>query len=782
MKLVSLSTTVGRTAAFVWLPLALLAASLSSSAEAAGTISFNAAKVQVFQGATQATLTLARTDASQSASIMVDTNDGTLQKVPPFAAGLAGVDYVDFPPGGTVVNFTAGELTAEVNVTLVPKTGMVPNKRFIAYLTNPVNATIGAQNSTSIEILASDTTNPTLTVTAPSATATTVSAPMPYVIKGVAGDSRGIDRVEVKVNFVAVGNAVLGASTVPTAVPYSLPVSLLPGALNTIEVTAYDLRGNSTSVVRNFTFVQRYILTVTRVAPFGIAVGTAGTVTLSSLPLGTASTFSPAAVNGNPKSASIVPGSLVKLTALPKPGYIFSHWEGVPQPYLYEGNRMTFVMPFSDVPGVTAHFVVNPFLPGPGQGNQFYGLMQSAMPPGGTHEGFITGTLTPATGLFIGKIILKGVAKSFIAYFYGNGTSLFNVGTFKHPDLHFADGTSLKLQYAGGAISAIVTAPGIFGPVPESDLGGGMGPPPGMPLSFGLAFRAAYSISNTVPADLLNLKVPAGEPEPNKGYFTVGFRPNATATLLLPNQYPQGDGFMMLTLNKTGTFMYAGTLADGTSITGSSGLTAPQSGPFFSLIATPGAPATAPKGGSIGGMLIFDTTQPDSDVSGSLLRWFRPAVTPVASPPTVAAATNLYTAGWPTGISVDAVGALYDKTLTVETSLGLGAPNAVTGNGKLVFSDGKLTSTITKTNFNISGNTVTKIPATHTSFSLTLNANTGGFSGTFTPNWTPLAPAKPMYKGIIIQKGGNKAGFGFFLSNAKNDADPESGGVTLSTP
>ena len=77
----------------------------------------------------------------------------------------------------------------------------------------------------------------------------------------------------------------------------------------------------------------------------------------------------------------------------------------------------------------------------------------------------------------------------------------------------------------------------------------------------------------------------------------------------------------------------------------------------------------------------------------------------------------------------------------------------LTGNGKLESADGKLPTPVIKTNFDITGNTVAKIPI-----------------------------ADPTFRGIILQKGANRGGFGFFLSNIPADLDPESGGVTLSKP
>ena len=37
----------------------------------------------------------------------------------------------------------------------------------------------------------------------------------------------------------------------------------------------------------------------------------------------------------------------------------------------------------------------------------------------------------------------------------------------------------------------------------------------------------------------------------------------------------------------------------------------------------------------------------------------------------------------------------------------------------------------------------------------------------------------PRYRGILVQKGANKGGYGYFISTAAGDRDPESGGVSL---
>ena len=69
-------------------------------------------------------------------------------------------------------------------------------------------------------------------------------------------------------------------------------------------------------------------------------------------------------------------------------------------------------------------------------------------------------------------------------------------------------------------------------------------------------------------------------------------------------------------------------------------------------------------------------------------------------------------------------------------------------------------------------------PATDKSFLLTIAKGTGVISGNF--KHTDLT--KPLFNGIIYQKGINAGGYGFFLSTvpATPGSTGESGGVSLS--
>jgi hypothetical protein len=305
--------------------------------------------------------------------------------------------------------------------------------------------------------------------------------------------------------------------------------------------------------------------------------------------------------------------------------------------------------------------------------------------------------------------------------------------------------------------------------------------------SSGSINRALYSTASKVPSALLNAVV-APATISTRGIYTVGFPAKAQTPELETSLFPQGDGIATITVLDTGIVTLAGTLADGTAITASSNLVAGNVCPIFVQLNTPGSMTV--RGGSFGGILTFDATQANSDVSGVDLRWFRPAVTAPTTPNPV---MDLYTAGWPTGIKVDAVGALYDATLTLQSSLGAGAPaTAAAGNTDLLFDNVRYKSSPTGSATvyglrslartpRVVNSVVTLIPSGTTSYTLTAVQATGTFSGTVAVDVGSLItdPSKPPYRGIIVQKGTNKGGYGYVISATTGDRDPQSAGVSL---
>lgn len=735
----------------------------------AGEFNFSSSTYTAFQGADSLRVMVTRTGGSLPASVTLGTADGIAGTVPPFASALAGADYA---AQSAVLDFAEGEMVREVTLGLVPRPGAtVPNKRFNITLSGPAGgAVLGAISSAEVRILAADTTRPALAVISPAATVTALSTTSPFLVKGTAGDARGVDRVEVVLNgSPAVLSASLGSATSSTLVPWSLGIEPVEGITNTLAVTAYDLRGNaSVTVSRSFTFTRRYSLAIRRVVPEGTAAGSAGSVAITATPAAAASAQSPAAVNASPKWSAILPGTPVKLTATPRPGYVFSHWSSLPPGAVALGHVASLVMPAGDA-DAEAVFVRNGFLATLGEGNGFYGLLQRE--PDLAIIGFITGTLVPSTGGFTGKILLDGSSHAVTGRFYGDGRILYSVAGVKSYE-HWIGARRLEMFYGMHGIVAMLS----------EDMG--------MNLVWGHAARAVYSSTNKVPAALLNQKVPVTAPVDNRGFFTLAMPAKGQTPEHDIHAYPQGEGFGSITLSDVGAVTWAGTLADGSTFTSGSGLVMLDECPVFAALVTPGQPLTL-KGGRLGGVLHF-ASGPESDVTAVDLQWMRPAVTQMPGTAALAKATQLYTAGWPDGIVLDAVGALYDKTVDVKTALGLDPVNPVDGNGRLEFTGGWLlgdpVGMVGVTRFNIAPGTmagtsvVTKIPATNSSFTLTLGQGQGTFGGTFTPNWTPASAAKPSFRGILIQKGGGKGGHGYFISNRPGDLDPESGRAVLGRP
>lgn len=724
------------------------------------------------QGSTSVTIPLVRMIGSQALSFQLATVDGTASAVPPFAAGLAGKDYQALT---TTVDFAEGEMLKEVEITLIPRAGTnVPNTRFGVVLTGagwedePVNPKLGHPITATVQVLANDTTAPTLTVKTPASGATINVAP-PVVISGTAGDKYGIDRVEIEYNGELI-EADLGSATRSTSIPFSGEIYPAADGPVSFTVTAFDLQGNSTVLTRAFNYVRWHDVVVSRDVPAGLATPEAGgTVTLASTK-GSFSALTPA--KGDPTQLGrVLPGAPVTLTAKPGAGHVFSHWDGLPLDAVTSGAVATFTMPAEDVTEILAVFVANPFAAF-GATAVFHGLLA---PPeaqrGNATLGSLTATLTTKTGALSGKLLLNGVTTPFAGTVQGNG--------------------DVWLKNAGGSMTGSLEIPGlgtlVLSFVSDSldiNLQGADAD------SHGTALAAIHSAANPVPAALLS--------DAKQGFYTVAL-PALEQTPSRPaSTYPQGAGYGTLTLKTNGTITLAGVLADGSKFTAASALVTGNTSPVHAQLPTPGS--TTLKGGSLLGVLAFDPDAPDTDVSsaslgwavfggkggpppesGSGLLWLRPEVVQQTGTTAAALATQLYTEGWEQGITVGLVGALYHKAVTVQSALGLPAAGP-DGNAVLAFEGGKLLDTVAYTTFNVDGGKVVKLPSSDKRYTLTLTGNTGAMKGTFTPFWSNPGTALPAFNGVILQKGANKGGWGHFISNRSHDLDPESGSVNLGQP
>lgn len=710
-------------------------------------ISFTHFIYETAQGANEVIITLERTNAAQAASVRFSTANGTNNANPPFTAGRAGTDFV--AQNSTLVEFDAGVASKTVTVSLIPRTGSVPNTRFRMILNNPSENAVIGEGAAQVYILADDSTPPTVNITFPTEGFAFSNLP-PISVNGAAGDARGIREVTLSFNGGPPVQAILGSSSNPLNRPFSGSFTPLEGA-NTVVATAYDMRGNSAQVTRNFVFTRSYVLTVSRSVPPAASSNPdlAGTILLNASPTVGATRLSPAS-RTSPQTSNVTPGTEVKLTARPKTGFFFSHWSGLPAGSQLAGTGVTFIMPAEDVPNVTATFVISPFTDLPsGSRIKFYGQVrpEAGSPVNNSTVGFLTATLTTSTGALSGKLLINGLSQSFSAKVFGNGSIWFNVSGASLDTLSFG-ARRLTLQLSNNEIEIVVND--------ESH----------MTTSVGAAKPAIYSAANPVPSSLINN--PGGVPQPN-GYFTIAFPSKAQTPPRDSTTFPQGTGYSTLDLGANGNLTTAGLLADGSKFTASSALVEGDVAPVFCQLVTPGT--TNVKGGSFGGDLTFDAAQPDTDVSAQDMLWLRAVAT-----------VPLYAAGWPSGLQVDSIGALYDRVAGAQAALGMGPVDPATRNGRITFTEGKLTAPIIKTNFNVNGNLVAKVPPVPVDRSFTLLISSpyaGVFRGTLVPPVGSPAGIKLNHQGIILSKGANRGGYGYFLGNAVGDSTRESGLVLL---
>ncbi|GAA5141025.1 hypothetical protein GCM10023213_24540 [Prosthecobacter algae] len=569
-----------------------------------------------------------------------------------------------------------------------------------------------------------------------------VSQTSPLLVAGTASDNVGVAKVEISLNGAEAVTATLGTSAKPTAVPFTASLVPVIGA-NTLLLTVEDTSGNIGTLSYTFTFERRFQLSLVREVPAAQSEtpDKVGTVALLATPAKAATALVKAPL---PQTAAVLPGTVLKVTATARPGYLFSHWEELPEDALAVAQTVVFTMPERDVLGVKAVFVENP-LPAlfGSKAAVHQGLLR---PKEGTAAniqttGFVSATLTPTSGSLSGKVYAGGAIVPFTAVMRGDGSVWFKKGAGYARGFGFQD-KELFLEWTETGLVLALNGPA------GAESSGTAGP-----------MKAAT-------ADLLDAKG-------KTGIYTMALAAMGQEPPRSLASYPQGTGYVTLTLSANGTVKLAGLLADGSKITASSFLTTSTRSAFFLQQPTPGA---ATKLGSLSGTLVFKPAgRPDDDIICTDAQWFRPAVTEGKN-----LATQLYTAGWPEGVSLDGAGARYDALLTLQSALGLDAMNEA-GNAILGVESGRL-SAGKEWRLNVDGNKLLKLDAADETYTLTFNAKTGLMQGTFAPNWSQPAKALPKFTGLLIQKGTYKGAHGHSISNAVGDTDPESSNVSLWWP
>lgn len=710
---------------------------------------FNAA-----HGDSEGLVTLTRTNAAGLATVKIQTGYLPSTELPPVSVASEGHDYT--PLNLVTVNFAAGEAQKTVQVPLLApadRAALNTHLKLTLSVAGPSGVNeLGTQTTAVLRILAKDTTKPTLTLTSPAAGK--VGDLVPLQARGTAGDAHGIDRVELRLNGAApelasVVPAMSSNQVDPKKMEFSGNITPAEGA-NVLVVTAFDLKGNSTSVTRSFTFTRRQALEVMLVdAAQQPAASGALAVTITPAASGLISGGAAS------KAGTAAIGAPVKVTARPAANYLVQEWLGLPAGAQLSPARdvVSFTMPAEDLE-LKAVMTRSPFAPRPGLANRVHVLLDDDADdgPDASLKGCLTGTLTP-TGGFSGKLLIQGQSVPVAAALLLNGPTVFTVAGKKLAAQPVPGGT---LTLAGSGVQGHP-----FIAVIHRAAGSGL------PPVEGLARWAGYSATAKVPGSLLN--------SATKGSHTVAFDVPVAPVPELP--VPQGHGYATVSLTHLGAVTMAGVLADGTSVTMSTELLeklneqSPDEAPVYVPLPTPGATT---KLGLLLGLLRFGVATPESDMSGDL-RWFRPAT---ASPKVL-----LYPQGWPQGLDLDATGCFFHFALTLQAALEAGAtPSAQGVPGALTITGGKLPGLLSLTSFSIVKNAVVKSKPVDAGYTLTVTPTTGHFSGSFTPTWASPATVKPTFKGVILQKQAARGGYGFFLNNAKGETAPEAGKVLLGVP
>ncbi len=363
-------------------------------------------------------------------------------------------------------------------------------------------------------------------------------------------------------------------------------------------------------------------------------------------------------------------------------------------------------------------------------------VLPSAVTPSNDNIGLLTVTAT-ATGTLSGKLMISGVSASFSGALDNAGDAHFKPTNAK--SFGVIDKTEFESYL--GALSVNIAGTQAVGTLKTS--------------ASGSVLASATALKQATAADAALLNSGAAQK------YSVAF-PSQSQSGLTASEVPQGDGYASVTVSPNGTVSAAGVLADGAAFSTSGKLHA-VSGATQSV----SLHRNLYRGrGALAVELVFDLVtgaNADSDVLGADAVWLRPAL----------ARARYYKAGWPSGVTIDAIGARFTVPAASSVLPGLvtTSPNAL-----LQFADGGITGVLTR-DLDISTTNVFINKSTDTALKLTITKSTGVFKGAFThPDTT-----QPAYKGIILQEGANAKGFGFFLTTPPltYGGSGESGGVTL---
>ena len=387
----------------------------------------------------------------------------------------------------------------------------------------------------------------------------------------------------LKLDDGAFTDAVMSSNTA-----YQLTLSATLG-LHTLTVRAVDHRGNvSDDVTRSFSHVPLRPLALT------LAPADAGTVTIT-----------PAAALDK-----LQLGTVYTLKSTPKPGFVWSHWTG---PSINtEAESLSFTM----VEGlaITANFSTNPYLSGFAGG--YDGLVKSAIgvQPRHSNHGLLHLQLAN-NGSFTGTLKMDGLSLPLSGVFNSSGAARFGASRTTTAKLARPNQASLLL-----ALSIHLTTRQVTGTLDEED-------------------RITAQPFSTFVLEPSSGALPAASPYlVNRGRYTVSIPARAQSNGLTSADFPQATSNGVITVARSGTLTFVGSLSDSTKVTVSAPLGTSLAAPLY-------APLYAKPGGSLNALVVLDDTAPSTDLKAEDLIWFRPVTH-----------TGAYPLGWEQGLVLELTG------------------------------------------------------------------------------------------------------------------------------
>jgi len=656
---------------------------------------------------------------------------------PMVAEVIEGIDFYggSVPDLAVPENLTIEATSADGAVATFTPTATDPSGPPVVVAT-PSSGSVFPLGVTTVNVTATNAANEIATGSF-TVTVQDTSAPSLTVPANIATQATGPDGAAVTFSPTATD-----AVSTPLIVSTPASGSLFPLGDSTVNVTATDGAGN----VSNISFIVTGILvlvdttapTLTLPEDFVVSAATTSGTVVTFIPTATDDVSTPV-ILASPASGSLfaVGTHVVNVTATDAAGNIAT-----------DSFTITVQTLFHKGIGVTAH--------------NYNGLatttILSTTPE--DHVGAITFTLGYG-GTFSGKLALGGTLKplSYTGHSAVDGSLRFGKAASSIPTL-------VIVRPGKSTLTLSLTLDRQVEPQ-IGRLSGTLKDSSDATVATITADRAIYTskISPTPPLR----KVPNAilNPVTDKGKYTVLLQAKTPAEQgVLASAFPQGNGWAQLTVAKTGIVKAVGKLADGTPFTCAQPLSQANEWPFYVALY---------KGkGSISGVVSFRDVAAQSDADGLDLRWFKPA----------SLTDKTYRDGWGVdGILTDLSASKYVPPVVGSDQSALLLPGnvapTIAKNATLELNDGLL---LAPASLDVSISDKSKVsfilPTSLQKPKVTINAKTGGITGSFTH---PVSLKTTAFSGVIFQK--QQYGSGYFLGapapGSPTTITAESGAVSL---